>query len=391
MRRVADDGHPSGSRRIAVMFRLLGFDVHVQSGFIIFMVMIVAVNPGAFGLWLAGSLSVFTIIHELGHALAARRTGAHAEISLGFLAGYASYRPTRELSRLERAGISFAGPFVEISIGLAVLLAMGVNPLDRDSISQSPATQAIWWAGPVLALLNLIPVLPLDGGHIAAVGLDRLLPGRSHKLMLYFSLAVTSAGAVYMVASSRRGFVFFIGFLMITQIQMLQAGRPRSAAASPWALASKALDAGKPHKARRTLVAALSHEQPSDVPGDLSLDPERATALIDLLPRPLPFGNLANEYVLANLLVMTGRYDDAAHYAAATYERVPNTLSATIVARCAAALGDQSTAIGWLRTAATIATSPGGLATTIDRAPELADLRHHPDVAAIRASLSPAV
>ena len=92
------------------MFRLLGFPVHVRPGFVMFMVLIVVLYGDAFGLWLAGSLAAFTLLHELGHAVAARRAGAEAEISLNFLAGYASYVPTRPLSRLEQIGISFAGP-----------------------------------------------------------------------------------------------------------------------------------------------------------------------------------------------------------------------------------------------------------------------------------------
>ena len=42
-------------------------------------------------MWLAISIAGFTLLHELGHAVAARRAGAKAEISLDFLAGYASY------------------------------------------------------------------------------------------------------------------------------------------------------------------------------------------------------------------------------------------------------------------------------------------------------------
>ncbi len=160
------------------MFRLLGFPVHVRAGFVMFMVLIVILYGGEFGLWLAGSLAIFTLIHELGHAVAARAAGADAEISLNFLAGYASYRPTRPISRLEHAGISFAGPAVQIVTSVAILLAMGVNPLVRESIDDSPASWAIWWAGPVIGLLNLIPVLPLDGGNIVQTALDRIVGDR---------------------------------------------------------------------------------------------------------------------------------------------------------------------------------------------------------------------
>ena len=191
-----------------------------------------------------------------------------------------------------------------------------------------------------------------------------------------------------MLLSGTRGFVVFIGFLLITQFQMLQAHKPRTLAVSPWISATNALEAGHERKARRTLLAALSYPQPRPTALDIPINLTQAERLIDLLPRPLPFGAPSNEYVLANLLMMTRRYDEAAHYAAGSYERDPNTLSALIVARCGAALGDQATAIGWLRSAAQAATSPAGVVTTIDRAPEFAALRNHPEVAAIRELVS---
>ena len=370
------------------MFRLLGFDVKVQSGFVMFMALIVFLYRSEFGFWLAGSIAVLTLIHELGHAVAARRTGAQAEISLGFLAGYASYRPTRVLSRAEQAWISFAGPFVHISVSVAVLIALGTNPLEMSSVTGSPAAAAIWWAGPAIGAMNLIPILPLDGGNIVTYGLDRIVPGRARRYMLHFSIAATLAGALLLVVTGYRGFVLFIGFLLLTQFQMLNAGKPQPVARSAWEIAAAALAEGKRGKARRTLTAALSHPQHSATVPDLALAPAAADELIDLLPDPLPYGDPANEYVLADLLLSTQRYDQAAHYAAASFQRHPNTLSAAIVARAAGALGDQSTSIGWLRSAADIATSPAGLATTIDRAPELVTMRDHPDVVAIRRTLA---
>lgn len=367
------------------MFRLLGFPVHVRAGFVMFMVLIVLLYGGEFGLWLAGSLFVFTLIHELGHAVAARRTGADAEISLNFMAGYASYVPTRPTSRWERAGISFAGPAVQIVVSLAVLFAMGVDPTDRTSIDESAASWAIWWAGPMIGLLNLIPVLPLDGGNIVQTLLDRIVGDRSHRWMLYFSLAVTGAFGVLCLFSDRaRGLFIFVGFLLVAQLQMLGSSKPPS---SPWIDARNALAAGKAGKARRILITALSNPRPDARPIAASLPDADVRALIDLLPEPLPFGDPLNEYVLANELIRIGRYEDSAHYAAASFERNPHALAAATVARAAAALGDQATTIGWLRAAADSGTNPNGVASVIDHAPELAALRHHPQVSAIRHSL----
>ncbi len=369
------------------MFRLLGFNVHVQPGFVMFMLLIVVLYGDEFGLWLAGAIAGFTLVHELGHAVSARRSGAHAEISLGFLAGYASYVPTRPISRAEHAWISFSGPGIHIASSVAVLLALGANPLDPASFDDAAATYAIWWAGPAIGVLNLIPVLPLDGGNIVVQGLDRLLPGRARRMMLLFSIGVTGAAAVAMFASERfRGFSIFIAFLMITQLQMLGSSKEP---ASPWTEAATALEAGKPGKARRRLIAALSHARAGAPVAATMIPADTLRALVDLLPQPLPYGDPTNEYVLANILISLGRYEDAAHYAADSFQRAPNTLSASAVARASGALGDEATAIGWLRAAADAGTSPAGLAHVIDGSPELIGLRHNPEVQAIRRALSP--
>ncbi len=370
------------------MFRLLGFPVHVRPGFVMFMVLIVVLYGDAFGLWLAASLAGFTLLHELGHAVAARRTGARAEISLNFLAGYASYVPSRPLSRLEQIGISFAGPGIQIATSVAMLIALGANPMERPSYRLDPALLAIWWAGPVIGLFNLVPILPLDGGNIVTNALDRLLPDRAERLMIWFSLAVTGAFTVLAFTNDQyRGFVLVIGFLLVSQLQMLGAGKD---ATSPWHQAHDALAAGKPNKARRTLITALSHHRPDRPPPPVTLSPADAAALIELLPEPWPTGDPWNEYILANQLMRLGRFEDAAHYAAEGYQRHPHSLAAATVARAAGALGDQATAIGWLRTAAEAGTSPAGLASIIDSSPELIGVRQHPDVVAIRRDIAAA-
>jgi Zn-dependent protease len=370
------------------MFRLLGFPVHVRPGFVMFMVLIVVLYGDVFGLWLAGALAAFTLLHELGHAVAARRTGAEAEISLNFLAGYASYVPTRPLSRAEQIGISFAGPGIQIVVSVAILLALGASPLERPSYSSDPALLAIWWAGPIIGMFNLVPILPLDGGNIVTSALDRVVPDRAERLMIWFSLAATGAFTVFAFTDDRyRGFVLVIGFLLVSQLQMLGSSKP---AVSPWHAADEALAAGRSAKARRILVSALTHHRPDRPPPPVTLSPEQVGALIDLLPDPLPTGDPWNEYILANQLMRLGRFEEAAHYAADGFGRHPHTLAAATVARAAGALGDQSTAIGWLRTAADAGTSPSGLASIIDSSPELIGIRQHPDVVAIRRDIAAA-
>jgi len=214
-------------------FTLLGFRVEIRPGFIIFLGLVVFVYGGSLGLWVAGTLAGFTLIHELGHALAARATGAHAEISLDFLAGYASYLPSRPLARWERAGIAAAGSFAQGTVATIVMFLLGANPLSRSDVLRNEATLSIWWAGIVLAVVNLIPVIPLDGGAIVSAALEKIAPRRGASFMMWFSIVVTSGGLVAAVSiEAARSFLPLTAILLLMQLQLFGARNRSSAATS---------------------------------------------------------------------------------------------------------------------------------------------------------------
>lgn len=386
-------------------FQLFGFPVHVRGGFLMFMALVVVVNGGALGWWIAGSAAVLTLLHELGHAVAARATGARAEIALDFLAGYASFVPTRPLKRWERAGISLAGPATQIGVSVVVLTVMGVNPLDPPYAHDHPAGAAIWWTGPVMGAFNLVPVLPLDGGHIALAALDRFFPGRSRRMMLWISLVLTAGGGIYLFLQPRlQGFGVFVLFPLLVQLQMLFA-RPASGddrrlagvrgeahawatgdvrrvppglVPSPWFRAAQQLRQGDADVARAVLVSDFAESAaPNWWPPD-SAAPADLAPLVDLLPRPYPRGRAYSEIALARVLHRLGRHDDAARYAAEAFAGAPITAFATVVAQSAAALGDRSTALAWLHAAADVGTDLDGLYEVMQRAPELGPLRDDP-------------
>lgn len=398
-------------------FRLFGFPVHVRSGFLLFMALVVVVNGGALGWWIAGSAAVLTLIHELGHAVAARATGARAEIALDFLAGYASFVPTRPLKRWERAGISVAGPAIQIFVSVIVLTVMGLNPLDPPYAHEHPAGAAIWWTGPVMGAFNLVPVLPLDGGHIALAALDRLFPGRSRRMMLWISVALTAGAGIWLLLHPRlQGLAVFVMFPLLVQFQMLFArptagdGRrtvgvrgeahawatgevtaiPDGLVPSPWFRAAQQLRQGAPDVARDVLLAdfaegAAPNWWPPDAASAAQLEP-----LVALLPRPLPRGRVYSEVALARILHRLGHHDDAARYAAAAFGSTPITAFATIAAQSAAALGDAPTALAWLQAAFDAGTDLDGLERVMQHAPELALVRNDPRFVALLARLDDA-
>ncbi len=246
---------------------------------------------------------------------------------------------------------------MHILAGVAVLAAMGVNPLDAADRGSSPAAAAVFWAGPVIGAFNLIPVLPLDGGNVVTSLLDRLLPGRARPIMAYVSVGATVTVLILCAVSTRwRGLVVFLGFLLVLQLQSLFDERARNAE-SPFDVAAAALRDGNEGRARKVLVNGLRRPSQSPVL-PRSLDDDAIHRIVEVLPEPLPYGDPWNEYVLANLFVRVGRYEEAAGYAAGSYERQPRTLIAATVARAAGALGDEETAVAWLRAAAGIGTPP---------------------------------
>jgi Zn-dependent protease len=401
------------------MFRLLGFDVHVRSGFILFTALIVFLYRDAFGVWLAGSIAVLTLLHELGHAVAARRAGCHAEISLDFLAGYTSFRPTRALSRTQRAMISVAGPFTQIAVSLVILLAMGVNPLSLDSVGRSDASAAIWWAGPAIGAMNLIPVLPLDGGHLAQTGLEVFVGRRAMRVMAIASVVITVGAAVTMYAIGWTGFVIFIAFLLINQIQILQATSRRPGRAidrsvdvetaawetgrpgvlepgqrlSPWFEAHRAVLQGDPGGAMGVVLADLRSPKPGRWIPPVAATREQLAAVVATLPHDLPpAGNEYSARVLAEVLLATGQPQRAGDYAAATFATHRSSTLATVVARASATLGDDDNAIRWLGAASQAAMGESEhhrrlLARTMDTSPEFARLRSNGTFVALRGEL----
>lgn len=401
------------------MFRLLGFDVHVRTGFVIFTALIVFLYQDGFGLWLAGSIAVLTLLHELGHAVAARRAGCEASISLDFLAGYTSFRPSRALSRGQRALISIAGPFTQIAISVVVLLAMGVNPVSFDSIRQSDAAAAIWWAGPAIGAMNLIPVLPLDGGHLAMTGLETFVGKRAMRVMAVASVVVTGGAAVVLFLSGLTGFVIFIGFLLLNQFQILQAtskrqgevvgrsvdvettawetGRPGvlepGQRLSPWFEAHRARLQGDVGGAMGIILADLRSPRPGRWIPPTAATREQLRAVVDTLPAELPAaGNEYSARVLAEVLLAVGETERAGRFAASAFADHRSSALATVVARSAAQLGEAANALRWLSAASDAAAGESGLhrrllARTMDASPEFASLRDHPEYAAARGQL----
>jgi Zn-dependent protease len=129
----------------------------------------------------AGALGYFAslILHELGHALAARRLGIPiAGIDLWFFGGLSHMRREPQ-SAGEEFKVAAAGPAVTLAlfvlcaaVGEALVRTGSFTDvaLPRQGLTTTPALALIGWLGFINALLflfNIVPAFPLDGGRIA--------------------------------------------------------------------------------------------------------------------------------------------------------------------------------------------------------------------------------
>ena len=163
------------------LFRLLGIRVTLDpSWFLIFLLVAWSLSVGylpsqlpgtpgavvwALGAGLALALFGSVLAHEFSHALVARSRGGRVdEIMLFVFGGVAKLRDEPEDARSEFL-IAAAGPALSIALGVAFVGAAGALT------GVAPRTvivglQWLGWINLALAIFNLIPGFPLDGGRI---------------------------------------------------------------------------------------------------------------------------------------------------------------------------------------------------------------------------------
>jgi Zn-dependent protease len=126
---------------------------------------------GAMGLATGAAFFVCLTVHELAHAVTARRFGIRVRgITLFLFGGVAEIEgevptPAREFA------VALVGPAVSLALGGA--FALGTFWAERAPVIEGVVgTLALVNLG--VALFNLVPGLPLDGGRLLRAGLWRL-------------------------------------------------------------------------------------------------------------------------------------------------------------------------------------------------------------------------
>jgi Zn-dependent protease len=146
-------------------FELLGFPVRVQPAFAfllaIYALFSLQARQPIYAL-VSFSVVVFVsiLVHELGHALVARRYRLRVgDIVLHGMGGHVTHSPG---SASQSLAISLAGPVAGLCLGL---LVWAMVPLLPPNPIVSTVVGDLLWVNIGWSLFNLLPMMPLDGGN----------------------------------------------------------------------------------------------------------------------------------------------------------------------------------------------------------------------------------
>jgi Zn-dependent protease/predicted transcriptional regulator len=226
------------------LFKLLGFPVQVDLSWVIIAVLITwslaeGIFPASYpdlapaiywGMGIAGALGLFLciILHEVSHAVAARRYGLPMKgITLFIFGGVAEMEREPPSGKAEFV-MAIAGPIASVVIALvcsgAYLIAIR---LDGPAPVQGVFAYLAMING-VLVAFNLIPAFPLDGGRVLRAALWhfkgnlRWATRISSQIGSGFGLALIIVGVVTFINGNFIGGMwwFLIGMFLRSAAQM---------------------------------------------------------------------------------------------------------------------------------------------------------------------------
>jgi Zn-dependent protease/CBS domain-containing protein len=163
--------------------RVAGTEIRIHVTFLLLLALVAAgaARSGGAAAALEGTsfillLFLSVVLHELGHALAARRYGISTPfivlLPIGGIAALEGIprQPGRELV------MAAAGPAVNVAVALAIAAALRLAGGDAAPFDAAPGetvgmAKALLNANVALVLFNLLPAFPMDGGRMLRAAL----------------------------------------------------------------------------------------------------------------------------------------------------------------------------------------------------------------------------
>ncbi|NQU73116.1 MAG: site-2 protease family protein [Candidatus Omnitrophica bacterium] len=188
------------------LFTIFGISIYIHITFLILPILFF-ISAGVKGIFLVFFVFSCVIMHELFHSLTAMRFGIKVgAITLFPIGGVASIKSLPEKPRQEFL-IALAGP--TFNILLSIILFYPLYKILGGEVLFNPSLQTwrhtfayAFWVNPTLAMFNLLPAFPMDGGRILRAFLaQRLGLRRATQIAVgighFFALSFGLIGIVY--------------------------------------------------------------------------------------------------------------------------------------------------------------------------------------------------
>ena len=191
--------------RPALQFRLFGFPLAIAWSTLLFAVVPLvqlaigtrdALTPALIPVWL-GVVVLSILVHELGHAFAARRYALEpVSVTVHGIGGYCEHRGGG--SHAQKLVVALAGPAAGVGLGLLAYLvgqAVDVRTVEPTGMLEyfrwGLVYVAVLWSG-----LNLLPVRPLDGGAALTAILHMTTPATAMPIAWAVGFVTAAVGAI---------------------------------------------------------------------------------------------------------------------------------------------------------------------------------------------------
>lgn len=166
--------------------------------------------------------------HELGHAMAFRLFGHGSHITLHGMGGLTQSTGGPPLTHLQNAFVSVAGPLA--GFGVALLVALASYALPRLFGWQIPDRLLLdlLWVNIGWSIINLFPIVPMDGGHLMQNLMRHRLGARAEVPALVISLAFAlAAGGAALYAGWTWSLIMVIWFAASNATTLFEMRRQR--------------------------------------------------------------------------------------------------------------------------------------------------------------------
>jgi Zn-dependent protease len=233
--------------RYDLNFSIAGIPVRVHPLFWLIAILFGLSSSTFIGLviWVV-AVFISILIHELGHSMAMRVYGKDSFIVLHMMGGLAVPQSSRWGGRggdetTQQIVISLAGPiagFLFATLVIALVLALGGSAsinwllgfipipgafLPSGGFIGNSIISVLLWVNVFWGLINLIPVFPLDGGHVARNLFLKVDPWDGFRKSLWLSTiagAIVAVAGLFFMRSIWIGLLF--GLLALQSYQTLQ-------------------------------------------------------------------------------------------------------------------------------------------------------------------------